>query len=187
MTAIRTVLVAAISSLAFPATADEVTESIDSAREAYEAGDIAYAAEELTFALQLLNEMKAGGLREFLPEPQDGWVREFDDDLVAGLGMMGGLGAAAEYSRGGEEFTISILADSPMLAGMAAMFANSAMLTASGAKLVRVGREKFIDQDGDLTSVVGGRILVQAEGEDRDAILSHLESMDFRALAGFGS
>jgi hypothetical protein len=174
--------------LAGPAAADDVTDAIDSARTAYEEGDIQYAAEELTYALQLLNDLKAGSLREFLPAPRDGWTREFDDDMSTGMGMMGGgIGARANYTNGAERFSISLMADNPMVGAMAGMLENSALLSASGAKIVRVGREKFVNQDGQLTTLVGNRVLVQAEGGDEAAIVAHLEEIDFRALAGFGN
>ncbi|MEO0692295.1 MAG: hypothetical protein AAFY90_05410, partial [Pseudomonadota bacterium] len=68
----------------------------------------------------------------------------------------------------------------------ACMLGNTAMVTASGGKMVRVGREKFMSQDEELTALIGNRVLVQASGENIDAIIEHLETMDFRELAGFG-
>lgn len=186
----RTATTAALlaAALALPAAADDVTDAISNALAAYEEGDVQYAIEELTFAMQLLNEMKAADLVSFLPEPLDGWTREIDADMPAGLGMMGGgVGAAAEYSRGSDSFTISLMADNPMVAAMAGMLGNTALMTAGGGKMVRVGREKFVDQDGEITGLIGNRVLVQASGDDPDAMLAHLEEMDFRALAGFGN
>lgn len=182
----RLAILAAMSFAALPVAADEVTDTIQSALDAYSEGDIAYAAEELTFALQLLKEMRAGDLMSFLPEPQDGWTREIDPDAAAAMSMMGGTGAAAEYSSGSDDFTITLLMDSPMIAGMAAMFSNPALVTAGQGKMVRVGREKFISMDGTISGLIGNRVLVQAEGDDTDAILSHLSTMDLRGLAQFG-
>lgn len=171
-----------------PVFADDVTDAINNALEAYNEGDVQYATEELNFALQLLNEMKAGSLEGFLPEPLDGWTREMNDGMAAGMGFMGGgIGAEANYSNGSSDFSLLLMADSPMVTAMAGMLGNAAMITASGGKMVRVGREKFMAQDGELTALIGNRVLVQASGEDTDAIIAHLETMDFRALAGFGS
>ncbi|MEL6798728.1 MAG: hypothetical protein AAFR34_12560 [Pseudomonadota bacterium] len=170
-----------------PAFADDVTEAINNALEAYNEGDVQFATEELNFALQLLNEMKAGALEGFLPEPMDGWTREIDEDMAAGLGMMGGgIGTQAEYTNGSDYFSLMLMADSPMVTAMAGMLGNAAMVTASGGKMVRVGREKFMSQDEELTALIGNRVLVQASGENIDAIIEHLETMDFRELAGFG-
>ncbi len=178
---------AALALTAAPAAADDVTEAINNALEAYEEGDTVYAAEELTFALQLLNEMKADGLAGFLPDPMEGWERQMDESIAAGMSMMGGgIGAGAEYENGGSYFSITIMADSPMVAALGGMLGNAAMITASGGKMVRVGREKFMQQDEEVTGLIGGRVLVQASGEDVDAIIAHLETMDFNALEDFG-
>lgn len=174
--------------LAAPACADDITDAIESARTAYEDGDVQYAAEELTYALQLLNDLKAGSLQSFLPDGQDGWTRSIDDAMPGSLGMMGGgVGAKADYERDGDSFSITIMADNPMVAAMGGMLGNTALLSASGAKIVRVGREKFANQNGELTGLIGNRVLVQASGDNADAIVAHLESIDFRGLAGFGS
>lgn len=177
---------ALVASFAAPVWADDVTETIQSALDAYNEGDIAYATEELNFALQLLKEMRADDLRSFLPEPLDGWTREIDADAAAAVGMMGGTGAVATYVSDDDNFTITIVMDSPMVTGMAPLLSNPAVAASSGARMVRVGREKFVSLDGDLNGLIGNRILVQADGDDTDAIVAHLETMDFRALSQFG-
>lgn len=181
-----TLAAACLALAALPAAADEVSDTIQSALDAYTEGDVAYATEELNFALQLLKEMRAGDLQSFLPEPLDGWTREIDEGAAAGLAMMGGTGAAATYISGSDNFTISVLMDSPMVTGMAAMFSNPALAASGGGKMVRVGREKFVSMDGDLNGLIGNRVFVQADGDNTDAIVAHLETMDFRALAQFG-
>ena len=180
------IAVAALAGGSSPAVADDVSDTIRSALDAYNDGDVAYATEELNFALQLLKEMRAGDLEAFLPEPLDGWTREIDAGAAAGLAMMGGTGAAATYISGADNFTISLLMDSPMVTGMAAMFSNPAIAASGGGKMVRVGREKFISMDGDLSGLIGNRVFVQADGQNTDAIVAHLETMDFGALSQFG-
>ena len=169
---------------ALPAQADEVTDALNSAIEAYDAGDIAYAIEELDYAKQLLAGMKTDALIGFLPQAPDGWTREVNTDMSAGLAMMGGgTGAEAEYSVNGQSFTISVMADNPMVAGMGAMIGSAAAI---GAKLERVGRQKFMVQNGELTGLVDNRILVQAKGGEVETMLDLLKTMDFKALSNFG-
>jgi len=185
----RIVLAAAALALAaLPARADEVTEALQNAITAYEEGDIPYAMEELTYAQSLMTALQAQGLAGFLPEPPAGWTREINSEAGAAMGMMGG-GTAAEatYSGDGQSFTITFTADNPMVAAMAGMFSNAAMLTASGAKMIRVGREKFVDQDGQLTAVIDNRILIQANGAGAEVMVPVLETIDFRELSRFGS
>ncbi len=166
------------------ARADEVTDTLNSALAAYEEGDIQYALEELEFAKQLLVAMKADALVGFLPEPPAGYTREISDDMNAGLAMMGGgSGAEAAYSNGSDNFTITILADSPMMAMMGGMVANAG---AMGLQVVRVGREKFVLQDGDVIGMIGGRVMVTGSGANTDLIVETLKTMDFKGLKNFG-
>jgi len=172
--------------LATPVLADDVTDTLNSAIAAYEQGDIAYALEEIAFATQLLQQMKAGTLNTLLPEPLAGWSRTFDEGEGRALGMMGGTGSVAIYEKDGAQFRIQVVADSPMIAAFSGIFGNAAMMASMG-KIERVGREKFLNQDGELTAVIGGRIMVQAMDGDVATMIAHLETMDFRALAAFGS
>jgi hypothetical protein len=172
---------------ALPAAADEFEEVIESALEAYRDGDVTIAREELDYAIKLLTEMKAAGLVEFLPEPLEGWRREIGDvsGAAAGFAMLGGgTTAEARYVRGGEEFSISIVANSPMVSGIAAMI--SGMGAVGGGRVMRIQRQQFTVQDGEIQGVVGGSVLVQASGsaavEDMQA---HIETMDLRALGEF--
>lgn len=183
----RPALVAAALVLAaLPAQADDVTDALQNAITAYQDGDIRYAMEELTYAQSLLNEMQAQGLAAFLPEAPEGWTRDTESN-AGGAMMGGGTTASATYSRDRDRFTITLTADSPMLAAMAGMFGNAAMLTASGAKMIRVGREKFIHQNNDLTGMIDNRIMVQASGAEPEVMLPLLEAIDYRELARFGS
>lgn len=183
----RIILATTLSLLAVPAFADDVTETIESALQAYNDGDLAYAEEELGFALQLLKQMKAASLADLLPAALDGWTREIDEGAAAGFSMMGGSAASAEYSNGGERFTLTIMIDNPMIASMGAVVGNPALAAASGGKLMRVGREKFLAQDGQVMGLIDNRALIQVDGDATDAIVAHIETMDFAALGTFGN
>lgn len=176
---------AALALTVTAATADEVTDALNSALQAYGDGDIKYALEELDYAKQLLTAMKTDELARFLPEAPQGFLREFNGEMGGGLAMMGGgTGAEAKYSNGnGDSFTITLLADNPMVGAMAGMLGNA---SAIGAKIERVGRQKFMVQDREITGLIDNRILVQAKGGDIAVMLEALKSMDFRELGNFG-
>ena len=177
---------AALAFAALPASADEVTDTLESALQAYQDGDIQYALEELTYAQQLMQAMKADSLTGFLPEAPDGWTREVDTEMNAGLAMMGGgTGAEATYSDGSTSFSLTILADSPMVMAMAGMLNNPTVMAAAG-KMVRVGRQKYLDQDGEMSTLVNNRVLIQASGADADTMMPVLEAIDYRGLGDFG-
>ena len=75
------------------------------------------------------------------------------------------------------------MADNPMVASMAGMIANPALV---GGKMVRVGRQKFVQQQDQMMALIANRILIQVTGDNTDAIMAHLESVDFKAMADFG-
>ena len=81
--------------LAVPAQADDFTDSVAAALEAYEKGDIKAAKEEIDFAAQILAQMKAEGLKAFLPAPMEGWERKDDDGSSGAMAAFGGSRCAS--------------------------------------------------------------------------------------------
>ncbi len=155
---------------ATPALADEVSDSIRAALEAYEAGDVTLAKEELDYAGQLLSQMKAEGLSAFLPTPMDGWSREDGETQALGAAMMGGgLTASATYTRAGERVEVSLMADNPMVTAMAGMFSSTAMMGAMGTLKRINGQKAVLTNDGELQALVNNRILVQVTGSGSTA------------------
>ncbi len=166
------------------AGADEVLETIDAARAAYEAGDMQDALDELAYAQQLVRERKTAGLTAFLPGPPDGWSREINTDMSAAMAMFGGgVGAEATYASGKDSFSVLLMADNAMVQGFAGMLSGAGLML---GKRVRIGSEKFMNQDGELTGLVDSRILVQASGAPVEVMRPILEQIDFEAMAAFG-
>lgn len=177
---------AAALALSTLARADEITDTLQSALDAYQAGDIAFALQDLAYATQLLNALKAEGLATFLPPAPDGWTRTDNSEIGQSLGFMGGGTAAeASYEGGGREVTLTLMADNPMVTAMAGMFGNATLMAQAG-KVTRIGRISFVDQGGEITGLVGNRVLVQAKG-DTEAAFELLGAMDLRGLSEFGS
>lgn len=178
--------VALCLSIALPtvARADEFLETLDAARAAYEDGNIQDTLEELAYAQQLVREMKTEGLTAFLPEAPDGWAREVNTDMGAAMAMFGGgVGAEATYEGEGQRIKLTLMADNAMVQGFAGMLSGVGMIM---GKRERIGGEKFMNQDGELTGMVDNRVLVQASGAPVDVMKPLLEQIDFDALAGFG-
>ncbi len=173
--------------IAMPAAADEFTDTLESALEAYRDGDVSGAREDLDYAGKLLTAMKSEALARFLPAALAGWTREEGsaEDASGMMGMFGGgTSAAATYTRGAEELTITLVADSPMLSGIGAMITGMAGI--AGGKPLRIQRTEFTDQDGTLQGMIDKRVMVAVSGdasvEDKTA---YLEAMDFEALGDF--
>ena len=178
---------AAALTLPLAAQADEISDTLQSAIEAYNDGDITYALEELDFARQKLMALRTEAFQQFLPEAPDGWTREVDSDMQAGLAMMGGgMGANADYrsADGSQYYSISMMADNAMVASMGAMVANAA---AMGMKVERVGRQRVAINDGQAMALVNNRILITVEGGDEALLMQAMEGIDFDALSNFGN
>ena len=177
---------AAAMALTSAAQADEITDTLNSAIEAYESGDVQYALDELEFARAKLLEMKTDALGAFLPDAPDGWTREANTEANAAMAMMGGgVAAEADYlSPGGDSYRIQMFADNPMVASMSAMITNAG---AMGMKTERIGRQKFAVQEDQTMGLIANRILIQVEGADAATRTTLLEAMDFEGMAGFGS
>ncbi|TVQ58454.1 MAG: hypothetical protein EA355_01900 [Rhodobacteraceae bacterium] len=189
MTRIALLAAALTIAAATPAPADEVEAALEAALEAWRAGDARLAADELDYASTLMSQAKVAGLGGFLPAAFDGWTREDETSQAAGVPFFGGGGVAnATYRRegGGETVSIEVTADSPMIAAMAAMFANPTMMAMQG-EVRRAGRQRYVvSSDGDLTAMVDNRIMVQASGsasiEDK---IAYFEAIDFAGLAAY--
>src|SRR6201984_1871702 len=57
-----------------PASADDVTDALDQARKAYQAGDFAAAKQSADLASQLIGQKNAEGFAALLPAPLAGWT-----------------------------------------------------------------------------------------------------------------
>jgi hypothetical protein len=168
-----------------PALADDITDALNAAITAYEAGEVQDALAEIAYATQLLNDLQSAGLEGFLPAALDGWTREVSDDAAQGFGFMGG-GSAAEGVYTGPEgtFTVVMVADNPMIAGMAGMLGNPALMSTMG-RIERISGESFLNANDELSALIGGRVLVQASGVSVETMAAHLAQIDFDKLADF--
>lgn len=176
-----------IAGLNVAAQADEVEDALKTALEAYQAGDINAAKEEIDYAAQLVSQMKAVGLSGFLPEALPGWTRdEGGGETQANMGFGGGMAASARYTRDNDRIEIQLMADNQMVTAMAGMFNNAAMMGSMG-QVKRIQRQKVVvTQQGDLQAMINNRILVQITGqapiEDKEAFF---EALDLRGLQDF--
>ena len=173
--------------LATSVAADEITESLELAIEYYEEGDVAGALDELAYTTQLLTELKAQGLGEFMPEPPEGWTMRMDEDPGLAGAFGGGIVAVGIYTHeeSGDYAEITMMADNAVVNSMGMMLGNSTMMASLG-KIVRIKRQNFVDQGDELSGMIG-KVLIQANisSGDTGALQEILEGIDFRELDRF--
>ena len=171
--------------LVIPAAADEIEDTIAAALEAYQAGDVKLAKEEIDFVAQLLGQLKAEGLKGFLPDAMDGWAREdVENQNVGAFG--GGQMASARYTKDDQRIKIQLMADNQMVTAMGAMFGNATLMGAMGT-VKRVNRQKLVvTNDGEVQSLINNRIMVQITGSaDVDSKIAYFEALDMKGLKDF--
>jgi len=155
--------------LAGAAGAVDVTSAIDAAKAAWAKGDIARAAHQLEVALVDLQDRLGRGFSEDMPPPLPGWQAE--DSEVEGLGAVGGgLSVTRAYTKAESSLNASIILDSPAVEAATALLANHT--TQPNLKRVKVGTEDAVlrwdapAKAGEITMVLGGRVLLQIEGDN---------------------
>ncbi len=170
---------------------DDVTDTVEEAMEAYKKGEYKKASEDLSYALEVINQKKGKNLRAYLPEPLSGWTADDAESQTVGTAMFGGgTMINRSYHKGNASVKIEMIMDSPMLQGVAMMFSNPMIATSDGGELVRIKREKAIvkyktkDKSGEITMVVANRIMITVKGYDisKDDLMAYAEAIDINKL-----
>lgn len=163
-----------IAALAWPLTplraAESVSGHVDAAKAAHAKGDMARAATELEAALAELHARLAKALTEFLPPSLPSWQAEMAETQgLAGAG--GGLAVSRAYSRDDSSVNATLILDSPAVVGAVALFTANAPAQPNVRRL-KIGAEDAIlrwdaaNRAGEVTMVLGGRVLLQIEGDN---------------------
>jgi len=169
--------------------ADPVTDEIDAAKKAYEAGDQAEAQVALNQAIALLSEMKATAVGKALPDKTGTWTGGEIENQSAGLNFLGGGGGimlSRTYTSGDKSVTVNLSADSPLLATMVGYMGNPAMASAMGMKMHRLGDQKAMinEKEGSGNMIYKNRFLIQIQNSDLNAeqLLEIFKGINLNAL-----
>lgn len=173
--------------------ADEVTQEIERARQAYLQGKLNEAKLSLELAAQLVAQQKAKLLNSILPPPFLGWASEdkapaTNQGAVSGAAsMLGGITAARTYRRNDTACTVTVTGDSPILAVVSMFLANPQLAQASGARLQRIGNQRaVITQDGEVQVLTTNNYLVTVTGDCPEADkIAYAGAVDYKRLAAF--
>ncbi len=172
---------------ALPAAADEFTDTMQGALDAYAKGDIDGARADVDYAGKLLTAMRAGALAKLFPDALPGWTREEADASEASgfMGMLGGgTTASATYRKGDQSVEMTLIANSPMISGMAAMISNFAAM--GDGPPIRINRTEFGKDGDDLQGVINGKVMLTVGGNaSLDDKKAYISAMDFGAIGAF--
>lgn len=186
MTLIRMLGVGAVLGvLTAQAFADDITDAIDQARKAYQAGDLGSAKQSLDTASQLIGQKNAEGFAALLPKPLAGWTAEKVETASVGVVTFGASTASRRYTNPqGKHVQVQITGDSAVVMQFAALLSNPVIAGAMG-KLVNVGGQRAMQtSDGDVHLVVANKILVTVQGDaDAQAKLAYAQGVDIAKLS----
>ncbi|MBC7478128.1 MAG: hypothetical protein H7317_08555, partial [Pseudorhodobacter sp.] len=159
---------------ALPAAADAVSDALHAALDAYDTGNLAKTGESLTLAMQELGARQSAMLATLLPAAPAGWTATPTTDFALGFGIMGGgAGAEMRYDNAdrSQSFTLSFIADNPVVASMGAMLGSAQMMAMMG-KVAKVGDQPLLETDNSLSALVNSRVLFQAQGAATDVMMA---------------
>lgn len=151
--------------LTVPATADDVIDQVSEGLNAYANKDYSTAIAALEAATALLRQARSEIWKAYLPAAPPGWTAEETETGAGTLGM--GSSASRRYVRDGEHVEISLMTDSPIMQGLAALIANPMIASAAGKTVVVGGRRvNYIRSDNSYMTMVADRVLVRVQGSD---------------------
>ena len=149
--------------------ADEVASRLDTARIAYQKGDLTHAARDAETALRLLQERLGKIFGETLPSLGKSWQAEAVE--VASLGDAGGgLSISRAYTKGDSSLNASLLLDSAEIESSQALLAQTS--SQPNVKKLKIGAEDALLRfdaatvGGEITMVVGGRVILEVQGDN---------------------
>lgn len=178
---------------ALPSAADEITDQINQALKAYGKNDLAAAAKELDTAATLIRQKQTEAWKRLLPNALTGWTAEKPEGSALSPAVFGGaITVSRKYTKGNAAITVSIIANSPMVAAVASFLTGGFGTMLGAGNLVVIGGQRVLHSTSEnyYETLVGKSVLVKVEGspEAVDAALrQYLSAIDFAAVERLGS
>ncbi len=163
---------------------DEFLTVVEEMKGRYADGDYGDVKQDLDYLQQLVAQKRLEALSTLLPEPLDGWTAADVQNTNAGA-FGGGLNASRQYSKDGEQVTVSIVVDSPILSQLGAIFANPSFAQASGATILRINGQQVVAQEGDLRIGLGTKLVTLEGTATQDNKVAYVESLDLDGIEDF--
>ncbi|KQC10498.1 MAG: hypothetical protein APR54_03115 [Candidatus Cloacimonas sp. SDB] len=189
----KSVLILMIVLCGLMLNADDVIDSINEGLDYYKSGDYSSAIESLSYANQLIKQIKGGQLENCFPEPLSGWEASAATSTAAGEAMFGG-GVTAERSYTKEDANVQIqfITDSPLMQTVMMMFSNPMFATSDGGKMEKIAGQKAIvkydenSKSGEIQIAFNNKYLITVNGNyvDRDILVKYTAAIDFNKMSG---
>jgi len=164
---------------------DPFEEGMRQAFADYKKGDQEAVTAKLRELLKLMEEQGAKKVGEVLPENLEKWKGESmkRDDLAA---IGGGIALSRTYVLGGQEITVKVVKDSPLVKQLLPFFANEELLRLGNRKTHSIsGETAVMEGENKLQMVVDERIyveLVADKGSVEKDLVALARKLDLSAL-----
>jgi len=177
--------------LSFPAYADDVEKQIESAAQAYQAGQHRQAIQKLESAISQIQDLLNRQLLTLLPDPPPGWQAQEGKMQTGPMAVKGeGVQLVRTYRRGTEQVQIEMIANSPMLSALNVIFNDPAMLAGNpNTQPYRYqnypGMLKKQNDSMEISLLIGQQTLIKLKGDqlqDEDVFGIFLENIDFKEI-----
>lgn len=180
------------------ACADNVTDAISAASQAYGGGDYKEASTQLQTALAGVNQQLIDLLVGALPDPPSGWTADEAEGIDAaamGAGFFATLVVERTYKApDGSSISLTISANSPMLISLRMFMSNpmmAAMAGQTGMKKVTAcgydALEHFDDGTYEMHVMAGNATLITIDGSkesDVEYIRTLAAAIDCKTIVG---
>jgi hypothetical protein len=170
-----------------PARADDVSDRIVAALNAYQREDLPAAIEALDAAAAELRQRRADALVALLPVPPSGWTADPAETSALNAEMLGGgTSATRVYHNGAQMVTVQLTTDAPMLRELAALV-NGPLSASTGIRSVQIGGRTvaYTESDNGYMTLVADRIIVKVDGTGQvpePVLRSFVAAIDFDAV-----
>lgn len=162
------------------AAAKEATfpEAVEQAKKSFDAQEYGAAVTALQAAIRAVQKLQRTAILTALPKPEGFTIRDEEppkDDASNPFAMTMGMVVLRHYDKGdGKSINVEIMANSPMAAMLAMMFANPSIVKADGGEIVEYGKHKaLLKKNGDtgqeLTILLFDKHVVKATAESMTA------------------
>ena len=153
----------------FPArasAAEDAASVIESGLAAYKNDELGKATQQLTYALQLINDKYGRLIIKTFPQPLPGWKAGKAKHQMSPIMMGGGVTASQTYTKGQSRLTLQLVKDSPLLQSLLMVMNNPMMMGVDGGKIQQVNGYNAIvkfnetRKAGELSMIIENRFLV---------------------------
>jgi hypothetical protein len=183
-------VVALLATWTVAAGADEVTDAMAKAEEAYGAKEYKEASSQLQTALVGVNKLLIGQIQAELPDPPSGWTAddpEGMDGSAFGMGFFANLMVSRTYYPPNDSsIEVSIAANSPLIGTLQAYVSNPMLAAMAGDEMKKTeicgndAIEEFSEENDQASiNILAGRsTLISVEGD------GYADEEHVRTLAG---